>query len=194
MGKYKGGYIIVSLALLDIASSGATKEVKGIYEKLEGSYGKPILLTDIVLDGVEKHDIFVMAEVVGTNYVINGVYGKQINITQGDYIIALDNPKNAFSDLIVHEKIQRGEENKFKFSNRYVGNLIIMKTNTGHSYCMCAKYDDTSITENDEDVHTTLDGCLLNGADSGSFVVFRDENVTEIEVSYMNYRGYLREI
>lgn len=196
MGKYKGGYIIVSLALLDIASSGATKEVKGIYEKLEGSYGKPILLTDIVLDGVEKHDIFVMAEVVGTNYVINDVYGKQINITQGDYIIALDNPKNAFSDLIGYERIQKDAvEQRFTLSALYVGNLIIIKTNTGHTYCMYLRNDGFNIIdENGAQVDSSvISECSLN-TNSICYLGFADTNVTEIEISYLKFQGNIFEL
>lgn len=202
MGKYKGGYIIVSLASLDIASSGATKEVKGIYEKLEGSYGKPILLTDIVVDGVEKHDIFVMAEVVGTNYVINGVYGKQINITQGDYVIALTNTSKHIADIIT-EKIVVDENLTFELSNKYVGDLLRIRTNKGDDYVAKLYVDTTGESpESKMDILNLKTGVKgdstavfsafnLNEPESNaSALSFDDSEVTEIEVTYEKYIGY----
>lgn len=202
MGKYKGGYIIVSLASLDIVSSGATKEVKGIYEKIEGSYGKPILLTDIVLDGVEKHDIFVMAEVVGTNYVINGVYGKQINITQGDYIIALDSKSNSVADIVI-EKIKINEFLAFELSNIFVGDLIRIRTNKGDDYVAKLYMDTTGESPESkmallnlktgvkEDSTAVFSAFNLNEPESTtSAFSFDDSEVTEIEVTYEKYIGY----
>ena len=71
----KGGYKIIDLKGVDVTKS--TLMIKGIYESIESNYGKPLLISGIVIDGVEKDDVFVQATLNGTAYEFN-IYGYTI--------------------------------------------------------------------------------------------------------------------
>lgn len=63
----KGGYQIINLNDHPHTSGvGAVHE--GIYDKIEGTR-KAILLSGIIIDGVEYHDTYIFPTVNGTNYV-----------------------------------------------------------------------------------------------------------------------------
>ena len=63
----KGGYQIIDLR--DHAHTAGIGEIhEGIYDKIEGTR-KAILLSGLILDGVEYHDIFIFPTVNGSNYV-----------------------------------------------------------------------------------------------------------------------------
>lgn len=64
-----GGYHILSLKNINIIPSGDSVIVPGIYESLEGNYRKPILLSGIVLSGVERSDRYVEFVMSGTSYL-----------------------------------------------------------------------------------------------------------------------------
>lgn len=82
--NFKGGYKIVSLLGIAIALSMESTTVSGIYNRIESSYRKPILLSGIVIDGVEKNDVFVVPQLDGTSYVLENVYGLDIIIDDED--------------------------------------------------------------------------------------------------------------
>lgn len=65
----KGGYQIISLQNHNFTNA-VGFVIEGIYEKFEGTR-KTLLLTDIVVDGVEVHDRFCNFRKDGTNYVTN---------------------------------------------------------------------------------------------------------------------------
>lgn len=52
----KGGY--QSIDFKNVALSGTKKVVNGIYEAIEGNYGKATLLTGLNYGGTEKGDVF----------------------------------------------------------------------------------------------------------------------------------------
>lgn len=81
----KGGYKIIDLQDVSISTEAVT--IDGIYEAIENSYSKPLLLSGIVLDNVEKNDTYVTVTVSDTNYVIT-VYGYTITITNTDSVTA----------------------------------------------------------------------------------------------------------
>lgn len=81
----KGGYQIISLAMVNLLASGGNT-IKGIYNKIEGSYKKPILLEGINIGGAEKHAIYVIPEVSGDDYILKGVYGYDITIDDDDKV------------------------------------------------------------------------------------------------------------
>lgn len=56
-GKNMGGYKIIDLKNKSITTTGVT--IDGIYKEIEGSYRKPLLLTNIVINGVKKNDAFI---------------------------------------------------------------------------------------------------------------------------------------
>lgn len=84
ISKYNGGYVIISLNDEDI------------YEKIERNLYKPILLTDIVINGIEKNDVFTTAYVEGTNIVFKDIYDKDITISDDNSITIGDNGKHLY--------------------------------------------------------------------------------------------------
>lgn len=85
--KYNGGYVIISLNDEDI------------YEKIERNLYKPILLTDIVINGIEKNDVFTTAYVEGTNIVFKDIYDKDITITQDNKVSIGDNGNHLYKHI-----------------------------------------------------------------------------------------------
>lgn len=80
----KGGYKIIDLKDTNLTTAQA-KTIKGIHEDIENSYRKAILLSGIVLEGVEKNDVFVEVSNSSGTYTIT-VYGKTITITSEDLV------------------------------------------------------------------------------------------------------------
>lgn len=64
---YNGGYQIVDLGLVDLVNEANTSVSKGVYSKFE-STKKPILLSGIILDGQEMHNVFIQPYVNNSNY------------------------------------------------------------------------------------------------------------------------------
>ena len=89
ISKYNGGYAIISLNDEDI------------YEKIERNLYKPILLTDIVINGIEKNDVFTTAYVEGTNIVFKDIYDKDITISDDNSVKIDDNGKHLYRHDIV---------------------------------------------------------------------------------------------
>ena len=83
ISKYNGGYVIISLNDEDI------------YDKIERNLYKPILLTDIVIDGIEKNDVFTTAYVEGTNIVFKDIYDKDITISDNNSVTYYDSYANS---------------------------------------------------------------------------------------------------
>ena len=83
ISKYNGGYVIISLNDEDI------------YEKIERNLYKPILLTDIVINGIEKNDVFTTAYVEGTNIVFKDIYDKDITISNDNSVTYYDSYANS---------------------------------------------------------------------------------------------------
>lgn len=79
----KGGYKIIDLKGIDLRDGGT---ISGIYESIEGSYRKPILLTGIVIDEVEKNDVFVIPTLSGYDFVFENIYGLDITINDENEI------------------------------------------------------------------------------------------------------------
>lgn len=77
----KGGYHILNLQNKDLQYS---PTIPGAYESVEGSYQKPILLSGIVIGGVEKADVYRMPVVSGSSYVFENVYGYDLTLTDSD--------------------------------------------------------------------------------------------------------------
>lgn len=79
----KGGYQIVDLhgeALTDSAVI-----IPGIYENIEGNYQKPLLLSGVHVDGMERADVFAPAIIDGGNFTF-AVYGGTITVTSDDAV------------------------------------------------------------------------------------------------------------
>lgn len=78
----KGGYKIIDFK--DNALSTTSVTIDGIYDSIENNYRKPLLLSGLVLNSVEKPDAFALPIVSGTSFVFENVYGYDITITQDD--------------------------------------------------------------------------------------------------------------
>lgn len=74
----RGGYQIVDFHNENLSGSSVT--IPGIYESIEGNHYKPLLLSGVVLDNVEKADVFAPADISGGNFNF-AVYGGTISVT-----------------------------------------------------------------------------------------------------------------
>ena len=90
VSKYNGGYVIISLNDEDI------------YEKIERNLYKPILLTDIVINGIEKNDVFTTAYIEGTNIVFKDIYDKDITISNDNSVSIGDNGNHLYEYIYAH--------------------------------------------------------------------------------------------
>lgn len=74
-----GGYHIVDCQDIDITTAeGAT--ISGIYDSIENSHRKAVLLSNVTIDGVEKNSCFVCPEVSGSDYTFSA-HGKTFTVT-----------------------------------------------------------------------------------------------------------------
>lgn len=84
----KGGYKIVSLGGLDL--TGEDLALEGLYNALKISYGKPILLSGIVIDGEKMKDIYVTANEGADEINIKHVYGYNLTINDENAITVVE--------------------------------------------------------------------------------------------------------
>lgn len=76
----KGGYRIIDFKDINIISGGDAVVIAGVYDVIEDAYRKPLLLSGITLDGVEKPDCFISCDVSDSNYTFTA-YGKTFTVT-----------------------------------------------------------------------------------------------------------------
>lgn len=77
---YTGGYRLVSLAFVDLALASTAIAVAGLGDALGIKSRKRVVLTDIVVSGEKKNDVTVQVKKDGNNYVIENVYGYDLEI------------------------------------------------------------------------------------------------------------------
>ena len=82
----KGGYKLIDLkdSKLTVGGSGVT--VKGIYNSIENSYNKPLILTGINIGGAERNDVFIDFSKNSGSYVANISATEKITITSADLV------------------------------------------------------------------------------------------------------------
>ena len=80
-----GGYKIIDLLNKNLISDGEAITIKGLYESIEHSYRKPLLLSNIVIDGVEKSDRYVAFQHTLNEYRVI-VDGKMLHINNDDLV------------------------------------------------------------------------------------------------------------
>ena len=85
----KGGYKIIDLKGYDFTN--ADMVIDGIYDTIESNYGKPLLFTGIVIDGIEKDDVYAMVETIGSTYRVT-LYDKVVTISDLDVVSSKNNP------------------------------------------------------------------------------------------------------
>ena len=81
----KGGYKIIDFKDNPLTTGGEATTIAGIYDSIEGSYRKPILLSGLTIDNIERNDVYATPTVSGTNFVFTA-YGKTITITEADAV------------------------------------------------------------------------------------------------------------
>lgn len=82
--NFKGGYKIVSLYGNDLTSADPFT-IDGLYASLENSYKKPILVTEIVIDGEKEQDAYAVVKKNDSGYSIE-VYGYALTVTDEDSV------------------------------------------------------------------------------------------------------------
>lgn len=82
----KGGYKLIDLKDNKFTVGGSGITVKGIYNSIENSYNKPLILTGINIGGVEKNDVFVDFNDDSGSYVANISATEKITITNADLV------------------------------------------------------------------------------------------------------------
>lgn len=82
----KGGYKLIDLKDNKLTVGGGGVTVKGIYNSIENSYNKPLILTGINIGGVERNDVFIVFSVDSGNYVANISATEKITITNADLV------------------------------------------------------------------------------------------------------------
>lgn len=82
----KGGYKLIDLKESKLTVDGGGVTVKGIYNSIENSYNKPLILTGINIDGVERNDVFTVFSADSGNYVANISATEKITITNADLV------------------------------------------------------------------------------------------------------------
>lgn len=71
---FKGGYKIIDLKKTPFVAGGAEKTIDGIYDAIEASYEKPLMLAGLNVGGVEYGAAYVVPTVSGSDYkfTVNG--------------------------------------------------------------------------------------------------------------------------
>lgn len=88
--NYKGGYKLIDLEKVDFLELEVGAVIKGIHAKIESSYAKALMLTGIVIDGVEKNDVMISElKVVDGSFVFKA-YGYEITVTDEDEVEAVE--------------------------------------------------------------------------------------------------------
>lgn len=82
----KGGYKLIDLKDSKFTVGSGDITIKGIYNSIENSYNKPLILTGINIGGIEKNDVFVHFAVNSESYVANISDTEKITITKADLV------------------------------------------------------------------------------------------------------------
>lgn len=80
----KGGYQIVNCGNTAIAT-GTAVTITGVHEAIEGAYRKPLLLSGVVLDGVEHGDVWIEPTNADGTYTFSA-YGHNWTVTAADEV------------------------------------------------------------------------------------------------------------
>lgn len=80
----KGGYKIINLNDTEIDTTNGTT-IGGIYESIENNYRKPLMLSGIVIDSVEKPDIYIEVTSAENSFTFTA-YGKTYTVTNDNLV------------------------------------------------------------------------------------------------------------
>ena len=80
----KGGYKIINLNDTEINTTNGTT-IAGIYESIENNYRKPLMLSGIVIESVEKPDTYIEVTSAENSFTFTA-YGKTYTVTNNDLV------------------------------------------------------------------------------------------------------------
>lgn len=79
-----GGYKIIDLHDVNLVTDSDAVTIKGVHEAIESNHRKPLLLSGLVVDGVEKPSQYVVFTNSGGTFaakLFDNASGKQLSIT-----------------------------------------------------------------------------------------------------------------
>lgn len=82
---FKGGYKIIALKKTPFVAGGAEMTIAGIYDAIEASYEKPIMLAGLKVGGVEYGAAYVAPTHAENAYTFT-VYGYTITVKDTDAV------------------------------------------------------------------------------------------------------------
>ena len=82
----RGGYKMIDLQDVNLTNNDSYI-IKGIYDSIESNYRKPLLLTGLIVDSIEKTDRYVTFTHSGSAYTSTIETGLTVTITDGDTVI-----------------------------------------------------------------------------------------------------------
>ena len=78
-----GGYVMIDFKDIDITT--VPKKIDGVYNKIENSYRKAIMLNNLIINGVEKNDAFAEPILESSKYQFK-VYKGTIEVTSENQV------------------------------------------------------------------------------------------------------------
>lgn len=183
MKSRKGGYKLVSLQFGELTTMTA---LAGLHASIENSHDKPLLISDIVINGERKNNAFAIAEKDGDAYIIKGVYGYDIKVNANDEIECepIDD-RDVTLEVTDIKALTKKQCEQLKCGDKVLkktGNQkhLYVVTYKEHHVGMCLSYVDASIVEtqsydytgntwvyNSEDKTPLIN---IEGAESGTIV------------------------
>lgn len=85
----KGGYKIIDFNDSPLTTDGEAVTIEGIYDTVEASYRKPLLLSGLNIDDIERNDVYATPTISGSDFVFTA-YGKTITITDADAVTVVN--------------------------------------------------------------------------------------------------------
>ena len=183
MKTRKGGYKLVSLQLVELTTMTACD---GLYDSIKNSHDKPLMITDIVINGERKNNAFAIAEKDGDAYVIKDVYGYDIKVDADNEVEVEEiDTRDVTLEVTNIKALTKAQCEKLKCGDKVLkktGNQrhLYLVTYKEHHVGMCLSYVDASVVEtqsydysgntwvyNSEDKTPLID---VEGAESGTIV------------------------
>lgn len=107
---FKGGYHIVDFKNSKFTIEKATNIIDGVYESIEGSYEKPLVLTGLNFNSNEYKDVFISVRIEDSKYIIDSLYGLKITIDNTDAVnVVFVNPSTLSDEELTDEELQTVE-------------------------------------------------------------------------------------
>ena len=82
---FKGGYKIIDLKKTPFVAGGPAMTIDGIYDAIEASYEKPLMLAGLKVGGVEYGAAYVVPTLAGSAYTFT-VHGYTITVQNTDAV------------------------------------------------------------------------------------------------------------